>query len=90
VPSAMSAPKLTASEVASMDIMHKKGKTPQQISAKLTQGRKRKGLDGPGSSAVYNFLAGATHQRGASENRGRPSKMPARVLARKLARKRES
>ena len=77
----MSVPKLTENEVVSMDRMHKHGNTPQQIIAKLQKDRAKKGLKGPGRSAVYNFLAGLTHQRGAKETRGRPSKMPARLVS---------
>ena len=38
--------------------------------------RRRKGGDGPGKSAVCDFLAGKTHKRGAVETRGRKSKLP--------------
>ena len=64
-----------------MDDMHKKGKSPKEILAKLQRDRARHGDDGPGSSAVYNFLAGVTHRRDASETRGRPSQLPRRLVS---------
>ena len=59
-----------------MDSSAKAGKNPKQILASLKASRKRKGGNGPGKSAVYDFLAGKTHKRGAVETRGRKAKLP--------------
>ena len=76
----MSVPKLTEQEVVVMDDMQKEGKAPQEILAKLQNNRARRGGVGPGHAAVYNFLSGKTHRRDASEIRGRPSKLPPRLV----------
>ena len=46
-----------------------------------TRDRARRGMSGPGSTAVYDFLAGKTHRRDADQSKGRPSKVPARLVA---------
>ena len=77
----MSASKLAAQEITLMDDMQKGGEEPKDISAKLQRSRARKGRHGPRHTAVYNFLAMATHNRDATENRGRISKMPPRLVS---------
>ena len=57
------------------------GEEPKDILAKLQRNRATKGSHGPRHTAVYNFLAGATHRRDGTENRGRISKMPARLVS---------
>ena len=69
--------------------MQKAGKKPQQIIEGLQKKRERKGLEGPGSTAVYDFLSGKTHKRGAEEKRGRISKMPRRLISTAMAARRK-
>ena len=64
-----------------MDDMQKSGESPQDILSKLQRNRARRGEDGPGRSAVYNFLSGLTHRRDMVETRGRPSQMPRRLVS---------
>ena len=66
----MGASKLSETEANLIDKMQKQGKMPKDILAKLQKDRACRGSAGPGSSAVYNFLAGLTHKRGAEETRG--------------------
>ena len=47
-----------------MDDMNKRGKTPQEILAKLQAARDRKGESGPSKDGVYRFLSGHTYKRG--------------------------
>ena len=63
-----------------MDDMNKRGKTPQEILAKLQAARDRKGESGPSKDGVYRFLSGHTYKRGAKENRGRRTRLPPRVV----------
>ena len=77
----MSAPKLAAQEITLMDDMQKDGEEPKDILAKHQRNRARKRSHGPGHTAVYNFLAGTTHRRDATENRGPISKMPPRLVS---------
>ena len=77
----MGASKLSEAEIDRVDSMQKTGRTPKQILSTLQRSRARKGDAGPGSTAVYDFLAGATHQRGAEETRGRTAKMPRRLIS---------
>ena len=53
----MGAPKLTPSEVALMDCLHKRGKPVQQILKTVEQARAKGCLQGLGKSAAYNFLS---------------------------------
>ena len=76
---------MSQQEISLVDSLHKEGKTPKQILERLQKKRDRKGLKGPGSTAVYDFLSGATHKRGAEEKRGRISKMPRRLISSALA-----
>ena len=75
----MSATKLSDAQIVRMDDMQKA--SPKDILFKLQRDRARRGMSGPGSTAVYDFLAGKTHRRDADESRGRPSKVPARLVA---------
>ena len=58
----MAVPTMSAKEVVTMDDMQKSGETPKDILAKLQRERAKRGEDGPGRSAVYNFLSGMTHR----------------------------
>ena len=77
----MAVPTMSAKEVVTMDDMQKSGETPKDILAKLQRERAKRGEDGPGCLAVYNFLSGVTHRRDMVENRGRQSQMPRRNAA---------
>lgn len=77
----MGASKLSEAEIDRVDSMQKAGRTPKQILSTLQRNRARRGGTGPGSTAVYDFLAGATHERGAEETRGRTAKMPRRLIS---------
>lgn len=77
----MGASKLSETEANLIDKMQKQGKMPKDILAKLQKDRACRGSAGPGSSAVYNFLAGLTHKRGADETRGRTSRIPPRLVS---------
>ena len=72
-----------------MDKMQKEGKSPGQILVSLRARRRRSGGLGPGKTAVYNFLSGQTHQRGAVETRGRKSKIPADLVPVAMAKRRK-
>ena len=85
----MGAAKLSESEIDRIDTLQKSGKTPKQILAKLQNTRACKGSTGPGSTAVYDFLAGATHERGAEETRGRTPAMPPRLVSTAIAMRRK-
>ena len=79
----MSVPKLSDKEIVRMDDMQKAGESPKDILFKLQRDRARKGMSGPGHTAVYDFLSGKTHRRDADESRGRPSKVPPRLVDRR-------
>ena len=64
-----------------MDDMQKSGETSKDILAKLQRERAKRGEDGPGCLAVYNFRSGVAHRRDMVENRGRQSQMPRRNAA---------
>ena len=85
----MGASKLSDGQIGVIDKLHKSGKEPIQILAKLRNDRERKGNPGAGSSAVYNFLAGGTHERGGEEIRGRTSNMPPRLISTAIAMRRK-
>ena len=70
-----SSPKLSEDEVSRVDRLQRQGKTPKEILVTIQKSRLRKGLSGPGKSAIYSFLNGETHPRGAEESRGRKSKL---------------
>ena len=74
------APHLSDLELHTCEKMNRQGKTPSQILSTLQSIRRRKGLEGPGSTAVYDFLKGSTHDRNADENRGRPGVLTQRHL----------
>ena len=76
----MAASHMSRKEIAKMDDMNKRGKTPQEILAKLQAARNSKGETGPSKDGVYRFLSGHTYKRGAKENRGRRARLPPRLV----------
>ena len=77
----MAVPKMSAKEVVTMDDVQKSGETPKDILAKLQRERAKRGEDGPGRSAVYNFISGQIHRRDMVKTRGRPSQLPRRLAS---------
>jgi len=59
--------------------MLKQGKTPGEMLANLQAARDQLGLEGPGKTAIYDFLADKTHQE-QEERRGRPPQLTKRML----------
>ena len=74
------APQLTDVELHTCEKMKRQGKKPAQILSALQALRRRKGQEGPGKTAVYDFLSGKTHDRSADEARGRPNVLTDRHL----------
>jgi hypothetical protein len=73
-------PQLDAKELASADRMLRAGTGKSLILVALRRGRARRGLEGPGKTAVYQYLAGNTHNIHAAETRGRKPKLTPKVL----------
>ena len=71
---------LTQAEVATIDRLQKKGTTPGEVLKTLRRSRRENGGVGPGKTAIYDFMNGTTHKRGAAERRGRKSRVPPRIL----------
>jgi len=71
---------MTAAEIQTMDMLHKKGKTPQEVVAKLQADRAKRGATGPSQSAVYRFLGGGSYLRVRQERRGRKKRLPPRLV----------
>ena len=72
--------KLTQAEVATIDRLQKKGTTPGEVLKTLRRSRRENGGVGPGKTAIYDFMNGTTHKRGAAERRGRKSRVPPGIL----------
>ena len=64
-------PQLTEKERNTLVSMLKQKNTSQQMLASLQAARTHKGLEGPGKTAIYDFLAGQTHAGDGEETRGR-------------------
>ena len=73
-------PQLTEKERNTLVSMLKQKKTPQQMLASLQAARTRKGLEGPGKTAIYDFLAGQTHAGDGEETRGRAARLTNAML----------
>ena len=73
-------PQLTQQERTEIDNMVRAGETPAEIIDTLQAARRRCGMSGPCSSAVYDFLAGTTHQSLGEEERGRPAEITMPIL----------
>ena len=71
---------LTQAEVATIDRLQKKGTTPGEVLKTLRRSRRENGSVGPGKTAIYDFMNGTTHKRGAAERRGRKSRVPPGIL----------
>ena len=74
------APHLDAQELASADRMLRAGSGKSQILLALRRARDRRGLSGPGKTAVYEYLAGNTHNHYADETRGRKATLTPKAL----------
>ena len=70
----------TQAEVATIDRLQKKGTTPGEVLKTLRRSRRENGGVGPGKTAIYDFMNGTTHKRGAAERRGRKSRVPPGIL----------
>lgn len=73
-------PQLSAAEQMAIERMQRSNKSPATILASLQAKRRRRNESGPGKTAVYSFLAGATHARAAKECRGAKKKLTLRML----------
>jgi hypothetical protein len=73
-------PRLSEKEVASVVAMLKQRKKPGDMLVSLQRARERKGLEGPGKSALYDYLRGETHDPMAKETRGRPVELTKAML----------
>ena len=74
------APHLEAKELVAADRMFRAGDAKPDILLKLRQARQRRGLPGPGKTAVYEYLAGNTHNYHADETRGRKATLMPKAL----------
>ena len=80
-PAAMSSFEHMSSAETGLAVAEKlRGKRPLHILQMLQAKRAREGGTGPGKSAVYRLLAGESYPRAAPETRGRPERMPRRLL----------
>ena len=74
-------PHWSQSEIAVADAMQKKGYAAEDVLEHLQVQRNKDGKMGPSKSSVYRFFAGEVYARGAEETRGRPSRVPARLVS---------
>ena len=65
---------LSQSEVCKIDQMQKRGSTAAASLRALQQAKRRSGKTGPSQAAVYRATARMSYKRGATEQRGRPSR----------------
>ena len=73
-------PHMSAQEVERADALQKVGKTPLDITNALQASRTKQGMPGPSKHVVHRFVKGETFVRGRSESRGRPGRLPPRLL----------
>jgi hypothetical protein len=69
------APHMSKGEQDNMLKMHRAGKAPKDILAKIVAQRVRRGIEVPEIGVVWRFLKGETHRRSAVEARGRHPKL---------------
>ena len=71
---------MSETEVCTVDEMQKAGRSAAEFRQVLRHGRRAGGRPAPSLSAAYRTTRGQAYKRGAPECRGRPAKLPAKLV----------